>query len=766
MNPYHYQTDILRAIRDGKNVCTVIHRRAGKDLTCVQAWLMRALMRVGTHIYLFPLTKQAREVIWNGIDHQGTSFISYIPKILIASRSEATMTIKLINGSRMVLAGSNNFNSHMGSNPVTIINSEFSLHNPLARQYMNPILVQNGGIEILQYTPRGMNHGYEVLEQVRDNPKYLVQVLGRKQTFKHDGTHVITDEMIEHAKAMGMSEETIRQEFDCLKPDTLIQTPFGSKKIADIRLNDIVISHSGRSRKVEKLYCREYSGKMVRIRTYGNYRNLELTPNHQVRVYNPETQKYTWIRADEVSENHFLCMPKISQGPSLVEDDLIELIAAYLCDGSFSKNATYISIGKHRADRVDRLFRAAKNMGLNVSVLELESSINLVISNTSFCDFLVSNCGSLAKDKRVPLHLISGKEKYFYDCMMSGDGHKGIETGVDNFSTCNIGMAYSMQIVASTLGYKSGISIVRKSGFYSIEGRTGPQSEQYQLQVRTSKPHPKMKNCQKIRTAKYAVAVKVIKVTQFNYNGPVHNIAVQYDNSYVAEGRVVHNCDFFVGNVGSYFTREVTKMHDENRIMSDLKPRPDLPLHTAWDLGRSDATAIWFFQIVGNYVHLVHYFQESDRPMSYFVEYAEKYRQNYGCRFGMFFGPHDIKQETQGWEYTESRLKQARAAGYHFQVTPKVNFGDGIEQMRFVMDRMRIDKKECALGLRAIREYSRKYDEVLQKYSHLPVDAWYTHAMDALRYLCVNYRRLFEIPEQSKIIAHTRELNNYMHGMY
>lgn len=439
MNPYHYQTDILRAIRDGKNVCTVIHRRAGKDLTCVQAWLMRALMRVGTHIYLFPLTKQAREVIWNGIDHQGRAFISYIPKILIASRSEATMTIKLINGSRMVLAGSNNFNSHMGSNPVTIINSEFSLHNPLARQYMNPILVQNGGIEILQYTPRGMNHGYEVLEQVRDNPKYLVQVLGRKQTFKHDGTHVITDEMIEHAKAMGMSEETIRQEFDC---------------------------------------------------------------------------------------------------------------------------------------------------------------------------------------------------------------------------------------------------------------------------------------------------------------------------------------DFFVGNVGSYFTREVTKMHDENRIMSDLKPRPDLPLHTAWDLGRSDATAIWFFQIVGNYVHLVHYFQESDRPMSYFVEYAEKYRQNYGCRFGMFFGPHDIKQETQGWEYTESRLKQARAAGYHFQVTPKVNFGDGIEQMRFVMDRMRIDKNECALGLRAIREYSRKYDEVLQKYSHLPVDAWYTHAMDALRYLCVNYRRLFEVPEQSKIITHTRELNNYMQGMY
>ena len=32
--------------------------------------------------------------------------------------------------------------------------------------------------------------------------------------------------------------------------------------------------------------------------------------------------------------------------------------------------------------------------------------------------------------------------------------------------------------------------------------------------------------------------------------------------------------------------------------------------------------------------------------------------------------PHDVNQEHQGWEYTESRLMQARRAGWHFQVTP------------------------------------------------------------------------------------------------
>ena len=68
------------------------------------------------------------------------------------------MEIKLINGSRLVLAGSNNIDSLMGTNPVTIIYSEFALHHPLARQYLNPILIQNEGLEIIQSTPRGKNH--------------------------------------------------------------------------------------------------------------------------------------------------------------------------------------------------------------------------------------------------------------------------------------------------------------------------------------------------------------------------------------------------------------------------------------------------------------------------------------------------------------------------------------------------------------------------------------------------------------------------------
>jgi hypothetical protein len=45
-----------------------------------------------------------------------------------------------------------------------------------------------------------------------------------------------------------------------------------------------------------------------------------------------------------------------------------------------------------------------------------------------------------------------------------------------------------------------------------------------------------------------------------------------------------------------------------------------------------------------------------------------------------------------------------------------------------------------------MREYSRQYDEVKATYQSKPMDNWSTHIVDALRYLAVNYRRLYDMP--------------------
>jgi hypothetical protein len=207
-------------------------------------------------------------------------------------------------------------------------------------------------------------------------------------------------------------------------------------------------------------------------------------------------------------------------------------------------------------------------------------------------------------------------------------------------------------------------------------------------------------------------------------------------------------CDFDVGNIGAYFTREMSDMEQEGRL-TFVKPNPALPLHTVWDLGGTDATACWMFQLEGRYINLVHIVHDSGYGLKWYLDKVELIRQSFGCRWGNHFMPHDVKQAHQGWEQAESRLMIARQHGWFFQVTPKVNFEDGIEAMRYIFPKIRIDKTNCMIGIRAIREYQRQYDEQRACYQSKPMDNWATHIVDALRYLAVNYRRLYNTPQQT-----------------
>jgi len=176
---------------------------------------MAACQRVGVYLYLFPQHNQARKVIWKGIDGGGRRFLDYVPKAIIKSTNSTEMNIELINGSIIQLGGSNNYNALMGSNPVGIVYSEHSLHNPLSRQYLNPILVENGGWEIVQGTPRGKNHSYHLYQHALNEPSWFVRKWTVDDTKRHDGTPVVTKDMIDGERRMGVAEELIRQEYYC-----------------------------------------------------------------------------------------------------------------------------------------------------------------------------------------------------------------------------------------------------------------------------------------------------------------------------------------------------------------------------------------------------------------------------------------------------------------------------------------------------------------------------------------------------------------------
>lgn len=215
--PREYQKESFEAFfkRNVRSALLIRHRRAGKDKESLQILTGKTMQRVGNYLYLLPQQNQVRSVIWNSIDRDGMRFLDHIPPPLISKKKSAEMLIELVNGSTIKFSGSDNYDSHMGTNYVGIVFSEYSLHHPLAREYLRPMLNENKGWELLQGTVRGQNHCYDLFNHVKDDPEWLVRVSSVRDTKRLDGTPVITEEDIEKERRNGISEEIIQQEYYC-----------------------------------------------------------------------------------------------------------------------------------------------------------------------------------------------------------------------------------------------------------------------------------------------------------------------------------------------------------------------------------------------------------------------------------------------------------------------------------------------------------------------------------------------------------------------
>lgn len=236
--PRDYQLPVWRYLeRGGKRAVIVWHRRGGKDAVFLNWTAWAAHDRIGTYWHLLPTAKQARKVIWQAIDRDGTRIIDKVfPKELRAGRANETeMTIPLRCGSLWQLAGADNYNSLVGANPIGVVFSEFSLCDPKSWDYIRPILAENDGWAVFPFTARGRNHGYRLLQNAKKTDTWYYQVLTVNDTKRADGSPVITQAAINEDRASGMAEETVQQEYYC-SFDAANRGAYYGKEIAQARL--------------------------------------------------------------------------------------------------------------------------------------------------------------------------------------------------------------------------------------------------------------------------------------------------------------------------------------------------------------------------------------------------------------------------------------------------------------------------------------------------------------------------------------------------
>lgn len=172
---------------------------------------------------MFPTYAQAKKVLWDGRDRNGFPFMGHFPREVVKNKNETELRVELINNSAVQLIGTDNIDSVVGTNPLGCVFSEYAVQDPRAWDYIRPILRENGGWAVFNFTPRGKNHGYQLYQMARNNPEWFAEIL----TVADTGAISIAD--IEKERAEGMSEELIQQEFHCSFEGVLFGSYFGKQ---------------------------------------------------------------------------------------------------------------------------------------------------------------------------------------------------------------------------------------------------------------------------------------------------------------------------------------------------------------------------------------------------------------------------------------------------------------------------------------------------------------------------------------------------------
>ena len=209
--PREYQLPLWEAFDSGYNrLLQLWHRRSGKDKTDLNLVAREMQENIGTYYYFFPTYSQGKKALWEGIGRDGFKYIDHFPKELLDGKpNESEMKIRYKSGSLFQIIGTDDVDKIMGTNPRGCVFSEYSLQHPKAWEYIRPILRENKGWAMFNYTPRGKNHGYDLYQMAKNNPKWFVSKL------TINDTDVLTEEDMQEERDAGMSEEMIQQEFYC-----------------------------------------------------------------------------------------------------------------------------------------------------------------------------------------------------------------------------------------------------------------------------------------------------------------------------------------------------------------------------------------------------------------------------------------------------------------------------------------------------------------------------------------------------------------------
>ena len=205
---------------------------------------------------------------------------------------------------------------------------------------------------------------------------------------------------------------------------------------------------------------------------------------------------------------------------------------------------------------------------------------------------------------------------------------------------------------------------------------------------------------------------------------------------------------------GAIFGKQVLKARAENRFCR-IPIESGVEVHTFWDLGRNDHTAIWFMQNVGKEYRLVDYYENRMQDIEHYCRVikgtcTQKEKDSFNISdndnerresyiYGTHHMPHDIEHQMLGM--TNTRRQQFEAGGVKpIKTVPRIAAkNEAIEMGRQVFNKVWIDTDRCERGIECLSNYRYEYNDDRDTHNQSPHHDWSSNGADAFMQMAQGY---------------------------
>ena len=195
-------------------------------------------------------------------------------------------------------------------------------------------------------------------------------------------------------------------------------------------------------------------------------------------------------------------------------------------------------------------------------------------------------------------------------------------------------------------------------------------------------------------------------------------------------------CDFESAIVGAYYGKEMRLLTDQGRI-TKVEYDCMYKVHTAWDLGYTDSTSIWWYQVIHGEIRILEHHSSNGQSVPFYTGLIQSKDYDYGIHWL----PHDARAKTlsSGGKSIIEQLS-AKIPLESMKIVPNLSLQDGIQASRMALQRAWFDGDKCMEGIECLRQYQREYDEDKKVFRDRPRHDWTSHSSDAWRYCSIAWR--------------------------